>query len=62
MHEMEGDVMSIEREARTPRVDRLQDSTKPRGEGMSMAAENARAQATRSDEIGRGKQPVNPSR
>ena len=61
MHEMEDDVITIEREVQTPGVDRLQASPDHRGEGLSMDAEGTGTRATRSDEIRRGKQPMTSS-
>ena len=40
MHEMEGDVITIEQEIRTPRVDGLQASPNQGGEQMSMFVES----------------------
>jgi len=61
INEMEGDVMTTERNVLTPGVDRLQVPQDQRGEGLSMDAEGTGSRTTISDEIRRGKQPMTPS-
>ena len=61
INEMEGDVMTTERDVLTPGVDRLQAPQDQRGEELSMGVEGKWTRTTRSDEIRREKQPMTPS-